>query len=51
MTVVMRSFTPPAARNGSSRTEREKEERRKLQDELDNAKYYPVVNFGLTIGF
>jgi hypothetical protein len=23
----------------------------RLQDELDKAKYYPVVNFGLTIGF
>lgn len=26
-------------------------EQARLQDELDNAKYYPVVNFGLTIGF
>jgi hypothetical protein len=26
-------------------------EEARLQDELDKAKYYPVVNFGLTIGF
>jgi hypothetical protein len=26
-------------------------EQARLQDELDNAKYYPVVNFGLTVGF
>jgi hypothetical protein len=26
-------------------------EEARLRDELDNAKYYPVVNFGLTVGF
>jgi hypothetical protein len=26
-------------------------EQQRLQDELKNAKYYPVLNIGLTIGF
>jgi hypothetical protein len=42
------SLTP--AQCSAARSQLAAEEAR-LEDELDNVKYYPVVNFGLTIGF